>query len=113
VLDELKLPRCSASLKVQVSGTAELAAVGSLIHCSLAAAPSHRSLLKWQPGATRLRRLTGSSDARSNRWAAEQAHDWGGSGRPTVCGSEHSHVRTVGEQAAEKAVLSAWGWRYC
>ena len=110
MLDELKLPRCSASFKVQASGTAKLAAVGSLIHCSLAAAPSHRPLIKWQPGATRLRRLTGSSDARSNSWNPEQAPRWGGSGWPTVRGSEYSHVQTVGEQAAEKAVLSPWGW---
>ena len=61
----------------------------------------------------RLRRLRRRSDGRSNWCAAEETRGWGGSRRPTVRGSEHSHVRTVGEQAAEKAVLSACRWRYC
>ena len=113
MLDELKASKLLPLLKDQSSGGAQHAVSISLARSRSVAEAKPSALLQWSPSATRLRRLRRRSDARSNRCAAEEAHGWGGSGRPTVRGSDHSHVRTVGEQTTEKAVLSAWGWRYC
>jgi hypothetical protein len=110
VLDELKASKLLPLLKDQSSGDAQHAVSISLTRSRSAAEAKPSALLQWSPSATRLRRLRRRSDGRSKPWAAEQAPPWGGSGRPTLRGNEHSHVRAVGEQAVEKAVLSAWGW---
>ena len=113
MLDELKASKLLPLLKDQSSGGAQHAVSISLARSRSVAEAKPSALLQWSPSATRLRRLRRRSDGRSKPWNPEQARLWGGSGRPTVRGSEHSHVQTVGEQTPEKAVLSAWRWRYC
>ena len=110
MLDELKASKLLPLLKDQSSGGAQHAVSISLARSRSVAEAKPSALLQWSPSATRLRRLTGRSAARSNSWAPEQAPPWGGSGRPTVHGSEHSHVQTVGEQTPEKAVPSPFRW---
>ena len=110
MLDELKASKLLPLLKYQSSGGAQHAVSISLARSRSVAEAKPSALLQWSPSATRLRRLRRRSDSRSKPWNPEQARPWGGSGRPTSRGSAQSHVRAVGEEAAERAVLSAWGW---